>query len=147
MKVEYELSDVIHRFPGPDDQEMVEEDHDLMLSILLARGIVFSREGYTTINRGSKYEASGEGTALFVNTNDVFAWGCADAQDLPHEEIPKLFMHYHQSGADGVIAWACYKNNMQPQKAVKIDMVKAGTWNESLEALPPNYDSRPKDPA
>lgn len=145
MILQYELDDVIYRFPTRDNAEHVEEDHDKMLAILLVRGVVFSRDGFTIINKDSKYEASGEGTALYVNTNDMFAWGCADAEDLPHEEIPKLFMHYHQNGADGVVMWACYRNQMQPQRAVKADMIARGVWNAGLEALTPNMDSRPKD--
>jgi hypothetical protein len=80
-------------------------------------------------------------TALFVNTSDDFAWGCADCEPLPNEEIPNLYRMYAADRGWGALRWACLRRNMQPQAPRKKAMIEAGSWDAVLEALPGNaYD-------
>jgi len=41
-------------------------------------------------------------TALCVNCNDVFAWGCADAEDLPYAEIENLYRMWRKGFGMGI---------------------------------------------
>jgi len=77
-------------------------------------------------------------TDILVGCNDMFA-GCADAEDLPFEEIPKLYALWEQKKGDGVIKWVCLRRNEQPQKPIKEQMIKDGTWDDDLEKLPVNH--------
>lgn len=90
-----------------------------------------------------KDKPDGRTTVIYVNTNDFFAWGCADAEDLPEEEILPLYeMIRDKGGFWGVVRWACLLNNEKPQGPVARDMEKAGYWDEEMEKLPENkYDA------
>jgi hypothetical protein len=56
------------------------------LSQLLSEEILFANYREITLD-GKK---CGYTCVLFVNCNDIFAWGCADAEDIPDEEIQTL---------------------------------------------------------
>ena len=86
---------------------------------------------------------------IFMNCSDVFAWGCADGfsityshnLDIEKNELYRLLtyvladkQHY------GVIKYACWKQNMQPQKAIVADLKHDGVWDSWWEDLPPNPD-------
>lgn len=77
-----------------------------------------------------------ETIVLFVNCNDVFYWGCADAEPLPLSELRRLYEMWRESPA-GPTRWCCLRRGMRPQHPVMDDMRKAGTWTADLEALPP----------
>lgn len=53
---------------------------------------------------------------FFVNCNDVFYWGCSDAEDIEPEEIPDLLECYKQTNDYGDMLWCCRKRKMRPQK-------------------------------
>jgi hypothetical protein len=73
-----------------------------------------------------------------VNCNDIFAWGAADAEALPHDEIGKLFRMWHADKTWGTAKWCAMQRNQQPQPPVIERMKQAGCWDEAMEALPPN---------
>lgn len=123
-------------------------DEDKMIAHMLLDGVLWTREAHFTFNKGSEYEGSGRGTVLFVNSNDIFAWGCADAEDLPHDEVPALFALWHESHAWGAIKWCCFRRKEQPQAPIKRDMIKNGVWCKRMDALPENvYDKKLKERA
>lgn len=78
---------------------------------------------------------------LFVRCNDVFAWGCADAEPLTTEDVPNLFEECEKDPKFGMEKWVCKKRNEKPQKPYA-DMIKEkGCWNDEMESLPENqYD-------
>jgi hypothetical protein len=71
--------------------------------------------------------------SLNVNTNDVFAWGCADAETINLNELKDVYDHYRKDPVWGTAVWACKRNNMLPQKPVYERIQKAGIWD--LDAL------------
>jgi len=78
---------------------------------------------------------------LLVNTNDVFAWACGDAETLEYDEIEPLIKLFLDNPHWGSTKWACIFNNMQPQGPIIRDMKKDRYWDAELEALPINvYD-------
>lgn len=120
-------------------------DEELALACLLTSGHLFLNV--------LKAPEGGYTTCVYVLANDVFAWGCADAECLSNSdgeepsEIIDLYRAWKASGHAGVTKWLCKKRNEQPQKPIKERMQKAGTWDDELEDLPVNvyWDRLRKD--
>lgn len=74
---------------------------------------------------------------LYVNCNDVFAWGCADDELLPDSEISKYVEMSKTSW--GSIKWVCQHREEKPQYPMIWDMSEAGEWDEKMESLPDNH--------
>lgn len=74
-----------------------------------------------------------------VICNDIFAWGCADAEPITDAEIGNLFLEVYKSRMWGAVIWCAKKRNEKPQRPVIEQMKKDGVWTDELEALPPNY--------
>lgn len=81
-------------------------------------------------------ELAGPTIVLFVNCNDVFAWGCADAEPLPYNEVGNLYRAW-AFGPWGVAKWCCLRRKIRPQERVEALMRQAGVWDDAMEALPP----------
>lgn len=79
--------------------EKVPNEED-MLSFLLDEGVLFSGNDY------------GSGTVnLYININDYFA-PAADAESLPHKDVPKLFDMYRKDGYSGVSQYVADKRGV-----------------------------------
>jgi hypothetical protein len=79
--------------------EKVPNEED-MLAFLLDEGILFSGNDY------------GDGTInLYINVNDYFA-PAADAESLPHKDIPKLFEMYKENGYNGICQYVADKRGI-----------------------------------
>lgn len=75
---------------------------------------------------------------LFVICNDVFAWGCADGEDILPDEIPNLFERVEKYGTIGAVHWCCAKRGEKPQPPLEKMMRDKGEWTEELELLKTN---------
>lgn len=121
-------------------------DEELAVSVLLKEGVLFiafSRDfSYEPMKFGDVYKSGGHSIVLAVNCNDTFAWGCADAEDLRYDEIPKLYKEFEKNNKWGPTRWCCFKRNQQPQEAIKNWMIKEGSWDEELEKLPENNQTK-----
>lgn len=104
------------------------------LAQLLAAGELFAN--------GRKYlecgEPADETTVLFVQCNDIFAWGCADAESLPFDEIGNLYRMWHADKSWGTAKWCALRRKQQPQGPVIQRMKQDGSWDEMMESLGPN---------
>ena len=111
------------------------------LAQLLKDRVLFPNERQTAF-QGELEE--GTTTVLYVNCSDIFVWGCADAENLPNNEIKNLY-NFHidpNNKGWGSDKWCCIRRNEQPQRPV-IDRMKAeGAWDDVMESLPlNNYDN------
>jgi hypothetical protein len=112
-----------------------------MIAHMLLDGVLWTRSAHYIGNKGGPYEFSGDGIIVLLHCNDVFAWGCSDSEELPHDKVPELFMLWHESNRWGPVKWCCLRRNEKPQAPVARDMKAAGFWCERMEALPENnYD-------
>lgn len=103
------------------------DEHEDKLAHLLAENVV-------GINNGWWDEKWPQDRITFhVNCNDVFAWGCADAEELLFGEIPELYSMWTKDNGFGPAAWCIKKRKMMPQKPVEDHFRKDGIW--SLEDL------------
>lgn len=87
---------------------------------------------------------SNEGRIVpMVNCSDVFAWGCADAEDIPllgfDDEMEKPFWDlYEMVRGDpkwGSTQWCILKRKQRPQKPVERDMRDQGVWLPEFDQL------------
>ena len=86
-----------------------------------------------------KYPNGSDGSetlVLFVNCNDLFYWGTADAEHVTLKEVQSLYEAWKSGTKWGVSIWCCKKRNMQPQVPIVKDMKADGAWTEELEAFP-----------
>ena len=83
-------------------------------------------------------------TVLFVNTSDIFAWGVADGDsitgsdeaDIETNDVYRLLSYVLDDSGWGVIKYACWKQQLQPQNPIIRDMKKDGVWDDFMESLP-----------
>lgn len=122
-----------------DESKIVEQNNEeLALAVLLANQVVFLNNAKLSPN------SDVWNTVVYVNCNDVFLWGCADAESISNSdgeegsEIIELYRMWKENPTYGPIKWACKKRNLQPQKPLKKMMIKDGHWDSELEALTPN---------
>lgn len=115
---------------------------DDMLALMLIDGVCWTRDAQCTVNQGTAYADTYSGTSVLVGCNDVFAWGCADCEPLPHDKIPELFALWHADHEWGAAKWCCLVRGEKPQAPVVEMMKKSGSWCERMDALSPNrYDA------
>ncbi len=108
-----------------------------MLAKLLLDEVVFanSRDYYY------KGEMDGHTVVLFVNCNDVFAWACADSEDIAYDDITALFEAHMKDKRFGSDKWCCQRRQQKPQAPLEKMMREAGSWDDKMEQLPANkYD-------
>jgi len=63
---------------------------------------------------------------FLLNMNDTFCWACADAEEVPFEELKDAVSLFSNFGYDGLIYWVAEKRGIDPstdipdaRKAVK----------------------------
>lgn len=128
--------------PTKPEKEMLFE-RDIALARLLADEIIFLSNYWW---ESDWLEAARKATCLNVNCNDVFAWGCADSQEICIEEIQGLYDLWLESKTWGATKWCCFKRNEKPQAPVVKYMKAAGVWDDKMEQLPDNnYDALVKE--
>lgn len=99
-----------------------------VLAVLLLEGLVFVND----------YEVDGGEytTVIYVNANDVFMWGCADATTITQDELEEFYKMSRNEYGD--IKWICKKRNIQPQSPLIKRIKDAGCWDDEFESLPKN---------
>ena len=116
----------------PDRFDFIESD---VLILFLMKGIIFTNTHWW---EDTWPEAAKKTYSMNVNCNDMFAWACADAEEIVSSELQDLYTRWRKDRKWGGVIWCLIKRNQQPQPPVKEAMVKEGVWTEELEALPKN---------
>ena len=76
--------------------------------------------------------------SLFINTSDIFAWACADCEEVELDELDSVVSEITNDPKWGVVKWVCRRENLQPQSAIKREMKGEGAWCEWMDNLKPN---------
>ncbi len=132
-----ELTDVVADYYVTLEKGNLEPLQEEMVAKLLIDDVVFvnSRDYYY------KGQKEGHTIVLFVNCNDVFAWGCADSEDVSSGDIPSLFEAHMQDKRYGSDKWCCQQRQQKPQAPLEKMMREYGSWDDTMEQLPANkYD-------
>jgi len=106
-------------------------DDEEYLKFLLMENVVFINNGWWYAKEGLPWQD--DAISIHVGCNDVFAWGCADSEDLKHGEMKELVEMYVKDPIWGAAAWCIKKRKCMPQKPVEDAIRKAGVWK--LEEL------------
>lgn len=67
--------------------------------------------------------------SINVNCNDVFAWGCADAETMLFDDIENLYRMWRKDPSWGAAVWCMIRRNQMPQKPVEKRVRDAGIWD------------------
>ena len=109
-----------------DGVESFDFEIDEALAILLIEGHVFVNSPWWIKEWP---EEARKGFAVLVNCNDVFAWGCADAETCLFSEFEDLFEHYVKDKIWGPSIWCIKKRGILPQKPVFKKIEELGIWD------------------
>ncbi len=126
-----------------DGEEAIFIEENALAEMLYA-GVLFCNTfdyGDKEINRRNTERENnwmGKTIVLFVNCSDVFAWGCADSEDVTTAELEDLYRHWKTDPIWGIAKWCCFKRNQKPQKPVEEAMKRVGSWDDKLENLGKN---------
>lgn len=108
------------------------------LGEMLCHDVLFANEGVWR-----ERDRESPTVVLFVNCNDVFAWACADGEEVPFAEVPRLYRMWLADPGWGAAKWCCLRRKMQPQAPVVVAMKADGAWDAEMEALAPNsFDAK-----
>ncbi len=91
-----------------NDKEHCDENAALA-EMLAANGVLFVGGEQGPFFHGPNEEA--KPAEIWINCNDMFAWGCADAEPLPHDKIGEFYKAWK---AGRSTHWACKSRNLQP---------------------------------
>jgi hypothetical protein len=135
LKNTIQASDIEWTMEWGDKPPTVEFEAELALAHLLMNGVIFTNDHWWEKEAPQHLQKA---TGLFVNCSDVFAWGCADSDELPHDQIKPLYKLWAANPKWGPVKWACIHRDEQPQEPIKRDMKAEGYWDAELEVLPEN---------
>ena len=118
--------------PEGESRELIFQPGDA-LAYLLAADQVFLNDFWWM---GRKHNPDNswpeEATKVFsvnANCNDVFAWGCADAENINYGELEDLYNHYTVDDIWGTAVWCIKKRGIMPQEPVEKAIRNAGIWD------------------
>ena len=90
------------------------------LKYLLCEGVLIVNNGWWNKSWPEDH------ITIAVECNDVFAWGCADAEELLYSELEEVAKAHIKDPVWGIAAWCIKKRKQRPQKPVEVDMRAAG---------------------
>ena len=122
---------IIWSWTGSDGAVHEEFEDGLALAYLLKKEVVF-------LNSRWWRNEDKEQISVAVNCNDVFAWGCADAEPLPYIQIRPLYERVIKDPDWGAAKWCIEQRGQMPQKPVENAIKKAGLWDVDETKVRPN---------
>jgi len=122
------------RYPDKPPTELMFEEGKA-LARLLAEEVLFLNSHWWEKDWPERAQKI---TSLNVNCNDIFAWACADAEEIEHSEIQGLYDLWRADRTWGAAKWCAIKRRQQPQPPVIAAMKNAGAWDACMEALVAN---------
>lgn len=106
---------------SPPEKAIFEES--MALALLLMNEVIFLDDHWFM---GTWPEDAKKTTSLNVNCNDVFVWGCADAEEIRFAQLEELYRLWLEFPDWGPAVWCCLNRKEMPQKPVTDAMRKSG---------------------
>lgn len=97
------------------------------LAHLLLEGTIFCNNGWWYKGEGVSWPE--DRITLHVNCNDLFAWGCADVEDITYGEIGELYSMWKKDPILGIYAWCIKKRKQMPQAPIEKMFVESKIWD------------------
>jgi hypothetical protein len=104
------------------DSTELEIEHKL--AHLLLEDVLFCNDGWWYETEGKPWQKGY--ISHHVNCNDVFAWGCADAEDITYNEIHELYEFWKKDPIWGSSVWCIKKRKQRPQLPVENKLIALG---------------------
>lgn len=101
-----------------DTDELTEPEEQL--GFLLSQGLIIINNGWWDKSWPK------DKITLSLICNDIFAWGCADSEDMGYSDIKDIFAEYVKDRTWGPAIWCIKKRKQLPQSPVLMIMEKAG---------------------
>jgi len=117
----------------PADELVFEKDK--ALAHLLLNDVVFVNNHWWKKDLPEKFK---ESISVNVNCSDVFAWACADAEELPKKEIETLYRMWRKDPVWGPSVWCMIQRKKMPQPPVEMVIRELGIWDLDTLKLAPN---------
>lgn len=114
-----------------EGEEKVNKAHAIAEMLARSGTLFISGEGGPFFDKNGK---EAQPASLWINCNDLFYWGCADAEPLPYDDIESAYMAWKEE-PHGLDKWICKRRGKRPQAPVIALMKKKGVWDEEMEAL------------
>jgi hypothetical protein len=122
--------------PEMPEKEMIFES-EKALAMLLNNEVVFLNNHWW---EKEWPEEAKQTFSINCNCNDVFAWGCADAEEITYDELKDLYDHFVKDPQWGSAIWCIKKRKLMPQRPVLISIEKNGIWDLSSMGLADNSE-------
>lgn len=123
--------------PDEDDPDG-EIQTDAALAMMLLNEVVFTNEYHW---RREWPEDARRSTSMHVDCSDVFAWGCADGEDMTRRDIAEVFSYWEKDRRWGPAVWCMIRRRERPQSPVAKRIAEAGVWD--IDALTIEHGLRP----
>lgn len=117
---------IIDRVYADKPEQKRKPEPEKALAALLASESVFLN---TNWSQKDWPEEARDTVVIYASCNDVFAWGCADAEEVDHDEINDVFDHWMKDRDWGVAVWCIKKCKLMPQPPVERLIRLGGIWN------------------
>lgn len=114
----------------------IDFEPELALAALLMNEVIFLNDHWWHKNLPDNVRKM---FSVNVNCNDVFAWGCADAEECTYGELQEVYDHWHKDPSWGGAVWCIKKRGEMPQRPVEKRITDGGIWDLSSMMLKPNY--------
>ena len=114
-------------------------DKEKALARMLAEDVIFLNNHWW---EDDWPESARKSTSLNVICNDIFAWGYSDAETISYDDIQDVYDAWIANREWGPAKWCAAKRNLKPQAPVIEAMKKAGIWDESMDMLEDNQDTK-----
>lgn len=114
------------------EKEMVFEDRLALAALLMAEEVFVNGAHWKGKDRA-------EDITVLAICNDVFAWGCSDAEEVPWSELRNLYEHFVKDARWGVAVWCMKRRGEMPQRPVAARIREAGVWDLDGMGLEPNH--------
>lgn len=99
-------------------------------------------EGPLLLYQGKSQHNGSPTVAVSVICSDVFAWACADCEELPANKIQELYDMWAKDPINGPLKWCCKQRNTRPQAPLRRALKEEGVWEDWMDELNPNHDER-----
>ncbi len=109
------------------------DDIEYKLARLIMEHEIFCNNGWWYKEEGKPWQE--DAITLHAGCNDIFAWGCADSEDVKHGDVNDIYAFWKHDPDHGVAAWCIMKRKQMPQRPVEkmFREHKAHLWD--LDAL------------
>lgn len=108
------------------------------LAMLLLNEVVFLNSHHWETDWPAEARAA---AYLGVNCNDVFAWGCSDAEGAAYADLEAVYAHWRKDPHWGTAIWCMIKRREMPQRPAEKRIRDAGIWD--LDTLVAEHGLRP----